>query len=567
MMVTLGNVSLTAQRLGICAPEFKVESDAPRLAFRLDFAKLARLQKLLEQFRRCRRYLFAVLAGLALAAAFPKFDLAGAAWVAPGLILACAYNCTGGKAWRIGYVAGLAHWLALLSWLLHIPVKGFPILGWIALAAFMAIYPAFWVWLLAGKIGQGSWLRRCFWSLGGAAVWVALEMIRARLLSGFPWNNLGVSQWQMTPLIQIASVTGVYGVSFLVVWVSLSLYSSVQALLRNPTTRYVWMSEVALPVIVLMVIFNLGLARIRNAPPADSSLRVTFVQPAVPQTMIWDTSENTNRFNQLLTLTETALTNETDLLLWPEAALPELTDANYAAITNLIQQHGVWMIFNTDDFIEKSNPTTDARYDVFNAAYLFNPEGQWSGVYHKRQLVIFGEYIPLVDVLPFVKWFTPITGGYTSGGRINHFAFKGFKVAPLICFEDTFAHHVRDHVDADTDLIVNLTNDGWFGQSAAQWQHLASAALRAVENGVPLLRCCNNGVTCWFDANGVMREIFRDANGSEYGAGFANWEIPLNSAQARGPATFYNRNGDWFGWSCVGVTAVLLLWRFKRKRS
>lgn len=103
---------------------------------------------------------------------------------------------------------GLAHWLALLSHkLLHIPVTGFPILGWIALAAFMAIYPAFWVWLLAGKIGQGSWLRRCFWSLGGAAAWVALEMIRARLLTGFPWNNLGVSQWQMTPLIQLASVT------------------------------------------------------------------------------------------------------------------------------------------------------------------------------------------------------------------------------------------------------------------------------------------------------------------------------------------------------------------------
>jgi apolipoprotein N-acyltransferase len=277
----------------------------PRLAFRLGFAKLARLKKLFEKLTRSRRYLFAALAGLVLAAAFPKINLAGAAWVAPGLILACAYNCTGGKAWRIGYSAGLAQWLALLSWLLHIPVTGFPILGWIALAAFMAIYPAFWVWLVAGKIGQGSWLRRCFWSLGGAAAWVALEMIRARLLSGFPWNNLGVSQWQMTPLIQIAAVTGVYGVSFLVVWVSLSLYSSVQALLRHPTTRYVWMSEVALPVIALMVVFNLGLARIRNAPPTDSSLRVTFVQPAVPQTMIWDTSENTNRFKQLLAVART----------------------------------------------------------------------------------------------------------------------------------------------------------------------------------------------------------------------------------------------------------------------
>jgi apolipoprotein N-acyltransferase len=565
-----------------------VESNARRLAFRRRFAKLARLNRLFAQLRQQHRYLFAVLAGLLLAAAFPKINLAGAAWVAPALILACAYGKTGAAAWRIGYVAGLAHWLALLSWLLHIPVTGFPILGWIALAAFLAIYPATWVWFLTGRIGQGSWLRRCFWSLGGAAAWVALEMIRARLLSGFPWNAIGTSQWQMTPLIQLASVTGVYGISFLVVWVSLALYSSVQAMFRNPTTRYIWLSEVMLPVIVLMVVFNLGIARIRNAPRTDTSIRVTFVQPAVPQTMIWDTSENTNRFNQLLALTKTALASETDLLLWPEAALPELTEENYAVITNLIQQHRVWMMFNTDDVVASLQATPDAPYEVFNAAYLFNPEGQWSGVYHKRQLVIFGEYIPLVDALPFVKWFTPITGGYTSGRRINHFditlppalqhnstndapstdqtrrAPTRIRTAPLICFEDTFPHHVRDHVDADTDLLVNLTNDGWFGESAEQWQHLASAALRAVELGRPLLRCCNNGITSWFDAQGRMREIFRDPNGSEYGVGFATWEIPFTAAPAR-TATLYHRVGDRFGWTCVGVTAALLLWRFIRK--
>lgn len=521
------------------------------------------MKKLLDLLNRQRRYWFAALAGLILAAAFPKTDLAGAAWVAPALILACAYNCAGGKAWRIGYVAGLAHWLALLSWLLHIPVAGFPILGWIALAAFLGIYPAFWVWLVAGKIGQGSWLRRCFWALGGAAAWVALEMIRARLLSGFPWNHLGASQWRLTPLIQIASVTGVYGVSFLVVWVSLALYSSVQALLRHPTTRYVWLSEVVLPVIVVMGVFSTGLARLRNAPAPDASLRVTFIQPAVPQTMIWDTGANSNRFAQLLTLTQTALTNPTDLLLWPEAALPELTQTSFAAITNLIQQHHVWMLFNADDVVDKIAPTATARYDVFNAAYWLNPAGEWSGVYHKRQLVIFGEYIPLGDVLPFVKWFTPITGGYTSGTRLNQFSLAGHQLAPLICFEDTFPHHVRDHVNADTDLLVNLTNDGWFGQSAAQWQHLASAALRAVENGRPLLRCCNNGITCWIDAQGRMRQLLQSTQGSEYDAGFANWEIPFASARARGEATFYNRHGDWFGWTCVGVTVVLVLWRFK----
>lgn len=533
----------------------------PRLAFRVQFAKLRRL-KFLALIKKHHRHPLAALAGLALAFAFPNFNLAGAAWIAPALLLASAHGKTGGAAWRVGYTGGLVFWLISLSWLLEIPVKGFPILGWVALSAFMAIYPATWVWLLAGKIGHGTWLRRCFWALGGAAAWVALEMIRTRLLGGFPWIPLGASQWKLTPLIQIASLTGVYGVSFLVVWVALSLYSSVLALLRNPTTRYIWLGEIALPTLIVMVAFNVGLARIRTTPAEDASVRVTTIQPAVPQTMIWDIAENSNRFDRLIALTQTALTNKTDLLLWPEAALPELTDETFATLTNLVREHQTWMLFNADDVLPKAEPKPDARYDVFNAALLLDPEGRFVGSYHKRQLVIFGEYIPLVDYLPFVKWFTPITSGYTSGQEIKRFRLREQKIAPLICFEDMFPHHVRDHVDAETDLLVNLTNDGWFGNSAAQWQQAACSAFRAVENGVPLLRSCNNGITCWFDATGRMREMFRDASGSEYGVGFANWEIPYTSAPAR-VTTTYNRVGDRFGWTCVGVTAALLLWRFK----
>jgi apolipoprotein N-acyltransferase len=512
--------------------------------------------------KKHHRHPLAALAGGALALAFPNFNLAGAAWIAPALLVASAHGKTGGAAWRSGYTGGLVFWLISLSWLLEIPVRGFPILGWVTLSAFMAIYPATWVWLLAGKIGHGSWLRRCFWALGGAAAWVALEMIRARLLGGFPWIPLGASQWKLTPLIQIAALTGVYGVSFLVVWTALALYSSAQALLRNPTTRYIWLGEIALPTVVVMLVFNLGLARIRTMPAETASVPTTFVQPAVPQSMIWDTSENTNRFNQLIALTQTALTNQTELLLWPEAALPELTDETFAVLTNLVRTHQTWMMFNADDVLHKAQPKPDAPYDVFNAAMLLDPDGRFAGSYHKRQLVIFGEYIPLVDYLPFVKWFTPITSGYTAGTEIKRFRAEDATIAPLICFEDMFPHHVRDHVSVDTDLLVNLTNDGWFGNKAAQWQQAACAAFRAVENGIPLLRACNNGITCWFDANGAMRQMFRDKIGSEYGVGFAHWKITFAPAENR-TATLYNRVGDRFGWTCVGVTVVLLLWRFK----
>jgi len=504
-----------------------------------------------------------MLCGLLLAMAFPNINFAGAAWVAPGLILSCAYGKRGGAAWWIGYAAGLAFWLASLRWLLEIPVVGYPILGWIALAAFLAVFPATWVWLLAGKVGRGSWLRRCFWAMVGAAIWVTLEMIRARLFGGFPWIPIGVSQWQMVPLIQIAATTGVYGVSFLVIWLSLAMYSGILALFRHPTTRYVWLGEVTLPAVVLMLSFNHGLARLRDVAASDNSRELTFVQPAVPQNMIWDEAENTNRFNQLLSLTEQALSQKTQILLWPEAALPDLNDESFAAISKLVRSHNTWMIFCADDYVQKENPTPKASYDVFNAAFALAPNGTLAATYHKQELVIFGEYIPLLDYLPFIRWFTPINAGYAKGKTRTQFECAEVRLSPLICFEDTFPHQVRAHVTRDTDLIVNLTNDGWFGNSAAQWQHAATAAFRTVENGIPMVRCCNNGITTWIDAQGRVREIFRTRSGSEYEAGADTWRIDFLSAGKRA-TTAYNRYGDRFGWTCVGITTVVVLWRLKR---
>jgi len=276
-------------------------------------------------------------AGLLLAAAFPGVGIAGLAWVAPALILAAAHGKTGGDAFRIGYVAGLAQYLASLYWLLLIPVTGYPILGWIALSAYCALYPASWVWIVSKQThplplqgrgadlslpanlsppgrGQG-WAQRTVWSLTGAAIWVALEMVVGRLLSGFPWLLVGNSQFHLLPLIQIASVAGVYGVSFLVVWVSLSLFSAALAILHQPTNRQAWLGEIILPFAALVAVFVFGFGKLRETNSNLPTLRVTFIQPSIPQTTIWDENEDAVRFHQLLQLTTDALTNATDLVL------------------------------------------------------------------------------------------------------------------------------------------------------------------------------------------------------------------------------------------------------------
>jgi apolipoprotein N-acyltransferase len=509
-------------------------------------------------------YLIAIGAGLLLAAAFPKIGIAGFAWVAPALILFAARGKSAVDSFCAGHVAGIIFWLASLYWLLLIPVAGFPILGWIVLSEFMALYFGVWTWLLAGKIGTGNWARRNFWSLAGAAIWVALEFFRAHFLGGFPWNLLGTSQFQITPLIQIASVTGVYGVSFLVVWVSLSFFSAGRMIFSKPDSRFAWQPEIFLPLMVVAILFAVGSFQMRMPPNEKSTnLRVTLIQPSVPQNLIWDPSENSNRFQQLLTLTENALTNKTDLLVWPEAALPESPEANlsnYIAITNLVYTHHVWLVFNADDFVLKANPTADDKYDSFNSAFLFDPDGNFVKVYHKRKLVIFGEFVP-----PFLKWFTPITGGYEAGNAPAQFEIGNFNAAPLICFEDMFPQTARASVNTNTDFLVNLTNDGWFGEGAEQWQQAAAGIFRAVENGVPLVRCCNNGVTCWIDAHGQVRQIFKDAAGGIYGGGTMTFELPL--ADEKLVPTFYNRHGDWFGWGCVGITSLILLRKITRKKT
>ena len=562
---------------------------------------MSKLRSILWSQARC---LTAIGAGLLLAAAFPNFNIAGLAWVAPGLMLAAALGGNGKQGFRLGFVAGFTFWLASLYWLLLIPVTGFPILGWVALAAYNAVFQALWVWLSwkcfprsprssrreeapsesehairntqqssqslftsAATMQVTPRLSRLHWSLLCAALWVTLEMIRCRFLSGFPWSLLGSSQFQMTPLLQISSITGVYGVTFLIVWTSVSLFCAGVMLLRPKSNRSTLAAEVCVPLLAVAIVFATGYYRITHAPETTRSIRLTSIQPSIPQTMIWDGSANDQRFADLLALSERALSKQTDALLWPEAALPELNDASFTAITNLAAQHKLWFIFGADDVVLRPGATNDTDVIYFNGAWMLSPRGLIADNYHKRRLVIFGEYIPLVDWLPFIKWFTPITGGFASGTNATQFHLRdlGVNAAPLICFEDSFPHGAREHVNDDTDLMINLTNDGWFGEGAEQWQHLANAVFRAIENGVPLVRSCNNGLTCWVDPQGRIREPFRDERGTIYGPGFATFTVPL--AETPHQSTFYNRHGDVFGWACVVLSAMAVASRTIRRKS
>ena len=503
-------------------------------------------------------YLLAIFAGLLLAAAFPKFSIAGFAWVAPALLVFAAREKSGADSFRVGYIGGFTFWLASLYWLLLMPATGFPILAWLALSAYVALFFGAWTWIISNfQFPISNWLARVRWTFFGAATWVALEWLRGWLISGFPWSFLGASQFKLVPLIQISAVTGVFGVSFVVVWLSLALYAAAEMIFHNPSKRHVWQAEIVLPLTATVLLFVGGMFVANRETLAEKTLHIVCVQPSVPQTLIWSPTEDEKRFAELLAVSKRAVSNDTDLLVWPESGVP-MFDGVYSIVSQFAQSNHVAILFNGDDAEFRPDAT-----NFFNSAFLIQPDGKCAGVYHKQKLVIFGEYVPLARWLPFLKYLTPIEGGWTPGDKPVVFAGGNFTAAPLICFEDVFPGTTRAAAASEPDLLINLTNDGWFGESAEQWQHLANAVFRAVENGVPLVRCSNNGITGWIDAHGRLRQIFRTPAGSEYGAGAITLEIPL--PEKNFATTFYQRHGDWFGASCAGLTLVLLAVRRIKK--
>jgi apolipoprotein N-acyltransferase len=539
-----------------------------------------------------KRHGVAATGGLLLACALPKLNVSGLAWIAPGVMLLAGLGATPGTAFRTGYIAGLAFYLTALYWLLYIPVAFAPIVGWLALSLYLSLYSGAWVWLLwrlfparfqgaepgfAGLLDRflaTTATQRLWWALLAAAAWVTWEMIQARLLDGFPWNFLGASQYRMLLLIQISAFTGVYGVSFLVAWTSAAFLCAGVCLARGKRS---WKAELIGPALAFTLAGGWGLHKMSVPPTKNAhSLKIALVQPSIPQEVVWDQSQEkkAQRFASLMSLSEAALTNQPALLVWPEAALPDLlrwSTNEYAgkiildAVTDLARRHRVWMVVGADD--AEIKPGTASEVVYYNSSFLISPAGELIADYRKRRLVAFGEYVPLSRWFPFLKAFVQVQGEFTPGERTVVFDLRDLKVqtSVLICFEDVFPHLTREHVAGDLDFLLNLTNNGWFGESAAQWQHAAAAVFRAVENGVPLVRCANNGLTCWVDPRGGMHEVYFPGSSDIYKAGYKIGHVPLPSA-GKWPTTFYRQRGDWFGWGCVAITALALMASFVRHR-
>ena len=479
----------------------------------------------------------------------------------------------------MGFLVGLYYNLTGLYWLLFSPVPIGAVAAWLALSAYCACYPALWAvfcWRmlpsaepsgsssltatnLLVRLDKMSWMQRQLWGLVAAVAWTAMEMLQAHVLGGFPWNLLGVSQIDLIPLVQLASLTGVYGVSFLIAWVSLSLLITVSQIACRPGQPLSWMREIFPAGAILMLATMLGFLHVQQASSSRDRVRIALIQPSYQQKEIWEGLAVEDRFQTLLRLSRAALLMEPDLLVWPESGIPAPLE-NPERIRDFVVENDISLVFNETDVV---TGTGGSAPKYFNAAFVMDPKGRIGDKAHKHQLVMFGEYFPFLDVFPILSHLSPIGVNFSRGESpgILDSTHPALKMGSLICFEDLFPSLARATAQANPDFLINLTNDAWFGRSQAQWQHVRAAAFRAIETGLPLVRCTNNGITCWIDPWGRIRTGEIASPDDVYKAGFKVIEVPKITPSPQAPLTRYVRDGDVFGWMCVSMTFSLLFVR------
>jgi apolipoprotein N-acyltransferase len=536
-------------------------------------------------------WLAAVCSGLFYAVCFPPFNLTWFCWIALTPLIAAIWF-SGREArhpWirslLLGYVAGLTFFWIVFSWLTTVTI-----LGWFVLQFYMAVYFAIWAWfcdLLRPRVGkrqsrvaskwdqllaqarsaaapaQSPWtkstnnLRLAFILAAG---WTMLEWLRGWVFSGFGWNGLGVALHSNWPIIQVAELTGIAGLSFMVAFANVIILTTAYRLILEARTRVMrphFDFTVTMAAIVGVLIF--GLRATQVSPPAKP-LRVAAVQSNVPQNQKFDPQFTRKIFNQFRRLSEIALRSNPppDLLVWPESSMPGpvLADQeSYKFVMDLAASADTDLLLGTID--------VDKR-DVYNAALLVSDGGEHVQVYRKVHLVPFGEFVPGRHTVPLLAQIVgdQVPGDFKAGGEHTVFTLTNsdVHVAPLICFEDTIGELVRQFVlptemSPGANLLVDVTNDGWFQHSAGSHQHLANAIFRCVETRRPMIRAANTGVTCFINQFGRVTQELRDDKGSTFTEGILTGDVKVPTEHE---LTFYTRHGELFAKACAIVTAIAI---------
>ncbi len=438
------------------------------------------------------------LSGLLLACAFPLPDYTALAWI--GLVPLIVVMRQ--RPFKSGFVAGLVFFAVTLYWV-NIVMTTY---GHLPLVISFLLYLLL-AWYLALFWGTATWaacrlkeFRDYPYALTLPVLWVALEFLREFLLTGFPWVTLGYSQQAWLTMIQSADLFGVYGLSYLLILFNVVFAESALAL-RRKLLQELPVGALAAAACLLLLNYGYGYWSLQqDLDDRVETLKTAVIQGNIPQGLKWRPENQLSTVEAYRNLSlQARQAGASDLIIWPEAAMPfYFQDGGplVKSVTKLPLQSGASLLFGSPAYLRDPG---GLRY--LNSAFLLSPTAQLLGRSDKVHLVPFGEYVPLGKFLPFVNKLVTGIGDF-SPGEINPLPMQSHQAGVLICYEVIFPELAREYVRQGSDLLVNITNDAWFGESSAPWQHLAMARFRAIENRVWLARAANTGVSAFIAPSG-----------------------------------------------------------------
>lgn len=496
-------------------------------------------------------YALAATSGALLTLSFPTFELSALAWVALAPLLVTLGSGSLWRAFALGLVTGIVYFVGTLYWITLVMHQYGDLAMWTAalinaaLVLYLSLFPALFAVVmrrLIGVAGPTALLATPF-------VWVASELGRMHIFTGFPWVLLGYSQVGVLPIAQFASVLGVFGLSGLVALGNAALVLAIGPLRGlhqpGPAFRY---APAAVAAASLIGIAMWGSGRVAAATLTREGQAMTFglVQGNVDQAEKWDPARASAIFREYLQMTRDAIARGSQVVVWPESSTPFFFDEDKPAaeqVRDIARQSQVSILLGSDQIV-RGRPN---RY--FNSAFMVRPDGETAAVYRKMHLVPFGEYVPLKTLLFFAAPLVEAVSDFSAGEAAVLLPLGEHAVSTAICYEVVYSDLVRHSVAAGSHLLTTITNDAWFGRTSAPYQHFAQARMRAIENGRYLVRAANTGVSGIVDPYGrvlAQSAIFEPA-------------VIVGEARLLSHGTIYTRIGDVFAFASTAATGLLLI--------
>jgi apolipoprotein N-acyltransferase len=499
-------------------------------------------------------YVPAVISGAALVLCFPIFDLYPIAFVALVPFLVSLVDMRPVKAFKAGLFLGIPYFFGNQYWIYHSIhyFGGMALVPSLAVVLLLALYESLYTALFGMFFSMKIKSTPLPALLLAPVLWVVLEFVRSYAFTGFPWSSIGYSQYRFLHLIQFADITGVYGVSFLVVAVNGAVaeyFIAKRRLRKMPLFNFTHtITGLVLLVAAIVAVSAYGYYRLNESRPGHR-VEVSVVQGNIRQDQKWNPAYESYVMDTYDKLTASAMAKGPAMVVWPESAVPFYFGADKPLTDQLVsfqKDLGAYLLFGA--------VTVKGKGLLANSAILLDPSGTVAYHYDKIHLVPFGEYVPLKRVLFFLDKVVTGIGDYAPGRKYIKAETPFGKFATLVCYEITFPGLVRKFYKDGGDFMVTITNDAWFGDTAGPYQHFSMAVLRAVENRKPVVRAANTGISGFIDSNGKILSS----------TPLSVRVVLTGDILTDGTRSFYSRYGDLFAYLCIIVT-VLLCVNLKRR--